>query len=99
MKKKTNNTFSIKTKYLSGSEIDSLKEQEANKDRSAVNRHAKKVFEKPAHEPAEKSASPVRAKKHLGQHFLRDEHIAKKIVDSLLEADNKTTAVEIGPGT
>ena len=25
----------------------------------------------------------VRAKKHLGQHFLRDENIAKKIADTL----------------
>jgi 16S rRNA (adenine1518-N6/adenine1519-N6)-dimethyltransferase len=41
----------------------------------------------------------VRAKKKLGQHFLNDEGIAKKIVDSLLEIDNKTPVVEIGPGT
>jgi len=44
-------------------------------------------------------SSPVRAKKHLGQHFLNDENIAKKIVDSLLEVNNGTTVVEIGPGT
>ncbi len=42
---------------------------------------------------------PIRAKKNLGQHFLNDENIAKKIVDSLLEVDRTTTAVEIGPGT
>jgi 16S rRNA (adenine1518-N6/adenine1519-N6)-dimethyltransferase len=42
---------------------------------------------------------PVRAKKHLGQHFLNDENIAKKIVDSLLEVDKDTTVMEIGPGT
>jgi 16S rRNA (adenine1518-N6/adenine1519-N6)-dimethyltransferase len=42
---------------------------------------------------------PVRAKKHLGQHFLNDENIAKKIVDSLLQADDKTPVIEIGPGT
>lgn len=41
----------------------------------------------------------VRAKKHLGQHFLNDENIAKKIVDSLLLTDDKTPVVEIGPGT
>jgi 16S rRNA (adenine1518-N6/adenine1519-N6)-dimethyltransferase len=42
---------------------------------------------------------PVRAKKHLGQHFLNDENIARKIVDSLLEKDLQTPVVEIGPGT
>lgn len=42
---------------------------------------------------------PVRAKKHLGQHFLCDENIAKKIVDSLLEFDKNTSVIEIGPGT
>jgi 16S rRNA (adenine1518-N6/adenine1519-N6)-dimethyltransferase len=42
---------------------------------------------------------PVRAKKHLGQHFLNDENIAKKIVDSLLEKDDRTPVVEVGPGT
>ena len=41
----------------------------------------------------------IRAKKKLGQHFLNDEAIAKKIVDSLLEIDNKTSVIEIGPGT
>ncbi|WP_428741660.1 16S rRNA (adenine(1518)-N(6)/adenine(1519)-N(6))-dimethyltransferase RsmA [Tenacibaculum sp.] len=39
----------------------------------------------------------VRAKKHLGQHFLTDENIAKKIADTLTEKgyDN---VLEIGPG-
>ena len=39
---------------------------------------------------------PVRAKKHLGQHFLKDDNIAKKIVASLQENKN---VLEIGPGT
>lgn len=45
-------------------------------------------------------AQPVKAKKHLGQHFLCDENIAKKIVDAVLE-DSKVDmmVVEIGPGT
>lgn len=39
----------------------------------------------------------VRAKKHLGQHFLKDEDIAKKIADSLtLKGYNDV--LEIGPG-
>src|SRR5688572_18548659 len=41
----------------------------------------------------------VRAKKHLGQHFLNDENIAKNIVDAMLEKDRNTPLVEIGPGT
>lgn len=44
-------------------------------------------------------AQPVKAKKHLGQHFLCDENIAKKIVDALLQKDRATPIVEIGPGT
>jgi len=39
---------------------------------------------------------PVRAKKHLGQHFLKDENIAQKIVASLLLNKN---VLEIGAGT
>jgi 16S rRNA (adenine1518-N6/adenine1519-N6)-dimethyltransferase len=44
-------------------------------------------------------AQPVKAKKHLGQHFLCDENIAKRIVNSLLEKDRETAVIEIGPGT
>src|ERR1051325_8038754 len=40
----------------------------------------------------------VSPKKHLGQHFLRDENIAKKIVSSLSK-ENYSTIVEVGPGT
>lgn len=40
----------------------------------------------------------VRAKKHLGQHFLRDEGIASKIVDAL-HADAASAVIEVGPGT
>ncbi|MDV7186329.1 16S rRNA (adenine(1518)-N(6)/adenine(1519)-N(6))-dimethyltransferase RsmA [Lutibacter sp. TH_r2] len=39
----------------------------------------------------------VRAKKHLGQHFLKDENIAKKIADTLTEKGYKNV-LEIGPG-
>ncbi len=39
----------------------------------------------------------VRAKKHLGQHFLKDENIAKKISDTLTLIGYKNV-LEIGPG-
>ncbi|NQY06343.1 MAG: 16S rRNA (adenine(1518)-N(6)/adenine(1519)-N(6))-dimethyltransferase, partial [Flavobacteriaceae bacterium] len=39
----------------------------------------------------------VKAKKHLGQHFLNDENIAQKIADSLLLNGYKDV-LEIGPG-
>ncbi|PWL39530.1 16S rRNA (adenine(1518)-N(6)/adenine(1519)-N(6))-dimethyltransferase [Flagellimonas aquimarina] len=39
----------------------------------------------------------VRAKKHLGQHFLIDEDIAKQIADTLSLKDY-TNVIEIGPG-
>lgn len=38
----------------------------------------------------------VQPKKHLGQHFLRDEGIAQDIVESL--SDNSRKILEIGPG-
>lgn len=40
----------------------------------------------------------VRPKKHLGQHFLTDPSIAKRIVDAL-QVSGGDTVVEIGPGT
>ncbi|MEM9389257.1 MAG: 16S rRNA (adenine(1518)-N(6)/adenine(1519)-N(6))-dimethyltransferase RsmA [Bacteroidota bacterium] len=39
----------------------------------------------------------VKAKKHLGQHFLKDESIALRIVESLRSMDQ--VILEIGPGT
>lgn len=42
--------------------------------------------------------SPVKAKKHLGQHFLKDEAIAQKIAETLLLNGYKNV-IEIGPGT
>src|SRR5690606_27456104 len=39
----------------------------------------------------------VRAKKHLGQHFLKDEAIAEKIGDTLT-FENYRNVLEIGPG-
>lgn len=40
----------------------------------------------------------VKAKKHLGQHFLKDKQIAKRIVDSL-ELSSESQVLEVGPGT
>lgn len=39
----------------------------------------------------------VKAKKHLGQHFLTDENIAKQIADTL-SLESYDTVLEIGPG-
>ncbi len=39
----------------------------------------------------------VKAKKHLGQHFLIDENVAKRIADTLT-LENYTKVLEIGPG-
>ncbi|MDR0419563.1 MAG: 16S rRNA (adenine(1518)-N(6)/adenine(1519)-N(6))-dimethyltransferase RsmA [Prevotellaceae bacterium] len=41
---------------------------------------------------------PVRAKKHLGQHFLTDLSIAERIVTSL-RAEQAKDVLEVGPGT
>ena len=40
----------------------------------------------------------VRAKEHLGQHFLRDMEVASRIAASL-PLDGRTSVLEIGPGT
>ena len=41
----------------------------------------------------------VRPKKHLGQHFLKDTSIARRIVDSLTQHGGYSSVLEIGPGT
>lgn len=41
----------------------------------------------------------VRPKKHLGQHFLKDLNIARKIAGSLTHHGGYGTALEVGPGT
>jgi 16S rRNA (adenine1518-N6/adenine1519-N6)-dimethyltransferase len=42
--------------------------------------------------------SLVKAKKHLGQHFLTDKHIAEKIVNGLIHTDQYHQVLEVGPG-
>lgn len=41
----------------------------------------------------------VRAKKHLGQHFLVDQNISRKIAEQFGNHQGCTTVLEIGPGT
>jgi len=45
-----------------------------------------------------KKQEPVKAKKYLGQHFLKDESIAKQIAETL-SFDGYRNVIEIGPGT
>ena len=41
----------------------------------------------------------VRPKKFLGQHFLKDQNIALKIVEALRLGEGSNSVIEIGPGT
>lgn len=41
----------------------------------------------------------VRPKKSLGQHFLKDQNVASKIVESLVLSEPQNFVLEIGPGT
>ena len=41
----------------------------------------------------------VRPKKHLGQHFLKDQIIASKIADALTGHGGYKDVLEVGPGT
>jgi 16S rRNA (adenine1518-N6/adenine1519-N6)-dimethyltransferase len=40
----------------------------------------------------------VRPKKFLGQHFLHDQHVARKIVEALEMREGENSVLEIGPG-
>lgn len=42
--------------------------------------------------------SLVKAKKHLGQHFLTDKNIAARIVNGLIRTDHYKQVLEVGPG-
>jgi 16S rRNA (adenine1518-N6/adenine1519-N6)-dimethyltransferase len=46
----------------------------------------------------EEDSSAVRAKKHLGQHFLKDQVVARKIAETLM-LNGYDNVIEIGPGT
>tara|TARA_R110000796_G_scaffold37722_4_gene95311 strand:- start:209944 stop:210819 length:876 start_codon:yes stop_codon:yes gene_type:complete len=64
--------------------------KKASKSNSKHNGKSKKTFKK--------EEGPVKAKKHLGQHFLKDEDIARQIAETLSLKGYKN-AIEIGPGT
>lgn len=53
---------------------------------------------KPKAKDPGKVDGPVKAKKHLGQHFLKDEGIAKQIAETL-SMEGYRDVIEIGPGT
>jgi len=60
-----------------------------------------KPYKKSTHQNSNKDLAakgPVKAKKHLGQHFLKDENIAGKIADTLT-LNGYENVLEIGPGT
>ena len=56
-----------------------------------------KKFHKTERSNKESSEGPVKAKKHLGQHFLKDEEVASKIADTLTYK-GYDHVLEIGPG-
>ncbi|MGB7394484.1 MAG: 16S rRNA (adenine(1518)-N(6)/adenine(1519)-N(6))-dimethyltransferase RsmA [Pricia sp.] len=58
----------------------------------------KKKNNKKSSKKSRKADGPVKAKKHLGQHFLKDEGIAKRISETL-SLNGYTNVIEIGPGT
>ena len=57
----------------------------------------KKYEKKPFQEQTDDHEGQVRAKKHLGQHFLKDEEVAERIAESLSYKGYKYV-LEIGPG-
>ena len=58
----------------------------------------RKVGTLPAFRPTPLPVDSVRAKKHLGQHFLADPNIARRIVEALRLPDGVREVLEIGPG-
>lgn len=58
----------------------------------------KKIGDFPKKKKKWKEESPVKAKKHLGQHFLTDEGIAQQIA-ATLSLNGYRNVIEIGPGT
>jgi 16S rRNA (adenine1518-N6/adenine1519-N6)-dimethyltransferase len=65
--------------------------------RKNSNSTSKRKFEKP-HSKSNNRDQGVTAKKHLGQHFLGDEDVARQIGDTLT-LEGYSNVLEIGPGT
>lgn len=63
-----------------------------------MSKKKKKSFQTWKGDKKRSKESPVKAKKHLGQHFLKDEEIAEKIANTLSFKGYKNI-IEIGPGT
>ena len=63
-----------------------------------MGKYKKKSFHTWKDKKQKDAEGPVKAKKHLGQHFLKDEAIAKQIADTL-SFEGYTNVIEIGPGT
>ena len=62
-----------------------------------MGKRKKKNYDKSS-KKSRKADGPVKAKKHLGQHFLKDENIAKQISETL-SLEGYKNVIEIGPGT
>ena len=60
--------------------------------------HKKGSFKKQKRVYNGKDGTAVKAKKHLGQHFLKDEKIAQQIADTLTMT-GYNNVIEVGPGT
>ena len=58
----------------------------------------KNTFKKHIKANNEQGSSAVKAKKYLGQHFLKDEKIAQQIAETL-SLEGYSNVIEIGPGT
>jgi len=63
-----------------------------------VKKNKSASFQKWKGKKSSKEKGPVKAKKILGQHFLKDEDIAKQIAETLT-LTGYTNIIEIGPGT
>ncbi len=69
------------------------------KHNSAGNKSKGKFGGKGSIRPTQDQHDPIRAKKHLGQHFLKDMYIAESVTKLASGHKGYTTLLEIGPGT
>jgi 16S rRNA (adenine1518-N6/adenine1519-N6)-dimethyltransferase len=70
----------------------------SNNSKTAKLEASKKLFNSRNKSNNSEKAS-VKAKKHLGQHFLIDKNISKKIAEQFKNHENCNKVLEIGPGT